>query len=982
MPGSSGFTKTQRILIVEDEVILAKDLARSLKNLGYEVLGRLSSAEEAIRMVEDSQPDLILMDVKLDRDEDGIEAAEKIRIRYDIPVVYLTGFSEKDVLDRAKKTEPYGYLGKPVGLMELRSTLETALYRHEADKKTRESEARFRSIFELSPDANVIYDFDGYIDCNESCVRMLGLKSREDLLSGQPTDISPEFQPDGRSSLEKARAMMEIAFSEGSHRFEWVCQKPDGAPVYLDIVANRIMLRDKAVIHAMGRDIGERKKTEETLKESEERYRNIVETANEGIWIIDVDGTTTFANKQMAEMLGTTTAEMKGRSFYEYIDEDEISQARHNFNKRSKGIAEHHEFRFRRRDGSEIWTNVSTVPTYDSQGRFSGALAMISDITLRKRAEDALMKKQRLLEEAEKLACVGAWEWDLATDRFYMSDEWRRIHGCEDPNPSRESLLPIAHPDDREAVEHAFNEVIEKGVPYEITHRIIRQDDGQERVVRAHGYVVRDDSGKPSRMYGAAQDITEGKKSEEALAKSQAQLNAIFDSISDPIVFADTNRRIVRVNRAFEKVLGYSEDEVVGRTTEFLYRDKESYEEQGRKRFHQNIETERPIFEAEYRRKDGTLFLAESLGLQVRDSKQELIGLLGVHRDITDRKKAEERLKRSAEFLNATGRMAKVGGWELDAETKEVRWTEQTYHIHEIPLDHSPPLEEALSFFHPEDRPKLEKAIERAIEHGEPYDMELRFQTAMGNKLWTHTMCRPVVKDGRTIKLVGTFQDITEQKRSEDQIKASLAEKEVLLREIHHRVKNNLALINSLLSLRAEYPSDKSAQEMFDEVRTRIRSMAVAHEILYQSDNLAHLSVRDYIENLLNHILYSHVSVGTSIFVEKDIEEVSFGLSTAIPLGFLITELLSNCLKHAFPDGRQGKVWLSLGSVNEHEFELSVADDGVGIPESVDLKNPRSMGMDLIDTFVQQLHGWIEVKRKEGTEVRIRFREIGHKAAR
>jgi PAS domain S-box-containing protein len=401
-------------------------------------------------------------------------------------------------------------------------------------------------------------------------------------------------------------------------------------------------------------------------------------------------------------------------------------------------------------------------------------------------------------------------------------------------------------------------------------------------------------------LCGLARDVTERKKSEEALAKSQAELNAIFDSISDPIVFADTDRKIVRVNPAFVSAWGYSQEEVLGRTTEFLYPDKDSYEEQGKKRFHSKSSAERSVFESEYRRKDGTLFFAESLGLQVRDSKGEVIGLLGLHRDITDRKQAEERLKKSEDFLNATGHMAKVGGWELDVETKEVRWTEQTYHIHEVPLEHSPPLEEALSFYHPEDRPKLERAIERAIEEGEPYDMEIRFRSAKGKELWTRTICRPVVKNGKTIRLVGTFQDITEIKEKEVHISKSLEEKEVLLREIHHRVKNNLALINSLLSLRAEYPTDKTAQEMFDEVKTRIRSMAVAHEILYQSENLAYLSIQDYVGNLLNHILYSHGSIGANIAVEKEIEEVDFGLSTAIPLGFLLTELVSNCLKHAF----------------------------------------------------------------------------------
>ncbi len=139
-----------------------------------------------------------------------------------------------------------------------------------------------------------------------------------------------------------------------------------------------------------------------------------------------------------------------------------------------------------------------------------------------------------------------------------------------------------------------------------------------------------------------------------------------------------------------------------------------------------------------------------------------------LNKEIKYRKQAGEALQRSEEILKATGRMAKVGGWELDGETLEVRWTEETYRIYELTVGHRPSLDEALNFFHPEDRPKLEQAIQRALEHGEPYDMEIRFTTAKGKHLWTHTVCKPHVIDGKTIKLTGTFQDISERKLAEE----------------------------------------------------------------------------------------------------------------------------------------------------------------------------------------------------------------------
>ncbi|MGA8241115.1 MAG: PAS domain S-box protein, partial [Desulfobacterales bacterium] len=144
-----------------------------------------------------------------------------------------------------------------------------------------------------------------------------------------------------------------------------------------------------------------------------------------------------------------------------------------------------------------------------------------------------------------------------------------------------------------------------------------------------------------------------------------------------------------------------------------------------------------------------------------------------VARDITDLKLNEEALKNSKALLDATGRMARVGGWELDADTMEVTWTEETYRIHEAPLDHKPPLREAINFFHPEDRPQLELAINHALDHGEPYDMEIRFITAQGNHLWVRTICQPEIINGKVVRLLGTFQDITNRRRVEEALKES-----------------------------------------------------------------------------------------------------------------------------------------------------------------------------------------------------------------
>lgn len=215
--------------------------------------------------------------------------------------------------------------------------------------------------------------------------------------------------------------------------------------------------------------------------------------------------------------------------------------------------------------------------------------------------------------------------------------------------------------------------------------------------------------------------------------------------------------------------------------------------------------------------------------------------------------------------------------------------------------------------------------------------------------------------------------DITDRKAWEKRIQASLEEKEVLLREIHHRVKNNLAVVSSLLRLQARHTKDEYHRRMFEEAQDRIRSIALAHEKLCQSESLADLNVRDYLTNLVDHLFASSGKVGSTVQLQKEIVEVHVGLEIAVTLGFIVTELLSNCLKHAFPEGRSGRVLLSLERLDESTLQLVVADNGVGLPAHIQVESARTLGLDLVRIFSRQLEGRLDVRHNQGTEFILRF---------
>jgi two-component sensor histidine kinase len=218
--------------------------------------------------------------------------------------------------------------------------------------------------------------------------------------------------------------------------------------------------------------------------------------------------------------------------------------------------------------------------------------------------------------------------------------------------------------------------------------------------------------------------------------------------------------------------------------------------------------------------------------------------------------------------------------------------------------------------------------------------------------------------------------EIAERKRAEEQIKASLGEKEVLLKEIHHRVKNNLQVVSSMLQLQSRNIKDKETIEMFQESRNRVRSMALVHERLYQSRDLARVDFAKYIQSLANYLCRSY-GVNTNVIqLKTNLHDVLLGVDTAIPCGLILNELVSNSLKHAFPDGREGEIHIELRSEGNGKFTLMVSDNGVGLLKDLDFRNTESLGLQLVNTLVNQLEGTIELDRRGGTTFKITFAEI------
>ncbi|MCK9152103.1 sensor histidine kinase [Methanobacterium alcaliphilum] len=283
---------------------------------------------------------------------------------------------------------------------------------------------------------------------------------------------------------------------------------------------------------------------------------------------------------------------------------------------------------------------------------------------------------------------------------------------------------------------------------------------------------------------------------------------------------------------------------------------------------------------------------------------------------------------------------------------------------------------------HPDD---VEKVMSTFIESNLSYtpgSVQHRFKCADGHYVWMESLGNPLFDEQKNYDgVVFSMTDISSIKSAEEKYKTSLKEKELVLRELHHRVKNNMQIISSLLNLQAKSLKDKRDIEIFKSSQSRVKSMAIIHEKLYDSPDFAHINLLDYIKSLLEELFAAYNSQENKIELKINVDNLVLDMETAIPLGLLINELVSNSLKYAFSDlesYENAEISIELKK-EKSNYKLVVKDNGIGLPENFDLNKTKTLGMQLINNLTNQIDGDLELDRSIGTKFTIKFKEQGYK---
>ena len=462
-------------------------------------------------------------------------------------------------------------------------------------------------------------------------------------------------------------------------------------------------------------------------------------------------------------------------------------------------------------------------------------------------------------------------------------------------------------------------------------------------------------------------EILQHLKTQSKLKQTEQITRNIFDSSLDMIIASDKNDQITEFSPSALKVFGYQKVEIPKIKLKNLYVDQKQ---------HGSIKdaiNKNGFFRGEIlnRKKNGEEFVSFLSASPIINELGDMIGYMGVSRDISEKKQAEIKIieseKRYRElFINLSDAIIIV-----NEKNDIMEMNPEACNLFGLKLNKDRVIN-LYDFIEKNDLKKTKLKSKELREKGEIKGLEINIIDAKSRKKTVELSSNAVYENGKFKGSRDILRDITEKKITNDELRKSLNEKEVLLKEVHHRVKNNLQVISSILNLQTSYVEDKKTLEILRESQNRVKSMSFIHENLYRTKDFNKIDFTEYIENLTKSMIHSYQYAENNISLVLDLDPVFLSMDLSIPCGLIINELLSNSLKYAFPE-KTGIISISIKKTSFKRIEIIVEDNGIGYSKGLDSDNEGSLGMLLVRTLINQIDGKITLLKHKGTKYLITF---------
>jgi PAS domain S-box-containing protein len=745
------------------------------------------------------------------------------------------------------------------------------------DEALRESENKFRQLFTRMPSAVAIYDAvdngEDFIfkDFNTAAEKIEGIK-KDNLIGKRVTQIFPGVKDFGIFAIFQRvwrtgqpeffpSAIYRDEREPGTWRENWVFRLASGEVV--------------AIYH----DITERKRMEEALQESEEKYRLLSESSPDHVIVQDLDLRYVYV---LNPQLGLKLEDMLGRTDYDFLDKEDASkltQIKQDVIR--TGTAAKYETFLISKSGEKEYFEGTYVPKYDKEGKIDGLMGYFRNVTEHKAAEEEIKSANAFLDIVIDMSPFSMW----------ISDKEGTVTRVNRSLCQTINLTP--------------GEIVGK-------YNVIRDTNLE--------------------IQGVMPDV-----------------KAVFDKYTP-------TRFIIPWKAA----------------------DAGNIDFQGARDMYIDV----------------SLF-------PILNNRGELTNVVCQWVDVTEQKKAEDALIKSQIQLGEAMDLAHLVNWEFDVATGIFTFNDRFYALYATTAEREggyqmPAEVYAREFVHPDDQHVVADEVNKAIQATDPgFVSYIEHRIIRRDGEIRYIIVRfGITKNaqGRTIKTHGANQDITDRKLMEEEIRSlnraleqrveqrtealnkSLHEKDILFKEVHHRVKNNMQIIISLLNLQSRTIDDPVVLKTIKESQSRIKAMALVHERLYRSGDISRIDLKDYIQFLARELFSFYGVKSQLIRFTINAPAINVNIDTAIPLGLMVNELISNAIKYAFPEGRKGEIVIDI-TKDKNTISLVVRDNGAGIPADFDWRNSKSLGIRLVTSLVEQLQGTIELDRTAGTAFNIVVKE-------
>ncbi|HQL82982.1 MAG TPA: PAS domain S-box protein, partial [Spirochaetota bacterium] len=864
-----------------------------------------------------------------------------------------------------------------------------ALVRIRAEEDLRESEDRYRAIIENSILGVVVGDMNGLILVNRSMADMLGY-SVEELLGMKMPGLLAIIHPDDReNAFRRFSDRQEGREPPAGYRYRFI--RKNGDIIWTDVATALIRYGGRRAQIAMVADITERVQAEERLRESSIRLSMLSDNLPEGlVYQIDtgVDGRErrfTYISAGVEPLHGITMVDAlnDAQAVYGHIlgEDRPILEVRER-----AAIAAMTSFRAEVRvrlpSGEVRWRYFASAPRRLENGHLVWD-GIELDITDWKLADDELKHERDRAQQYFDIAGVMMVLIDADGTIRLANKKACEVLCCEEEDITGKNWFDVAIPErEREFVRGVLRELMAGNVEPQnyVENRVISKRDG-ERLIAWHNIVLRDDAGRITGTLSSGEDITDRRRAEDALRSMSERLRLTQEAAGAGSWDWDLHTGQIEWSPRMFELFGLEAGTVAASLETWERALHPDDREKAGKKIEQALLDRSDLFN-EYRVvwPDGETRWINAFGKGVYDESGKPVRMMGICIDVTGRVLAEEAKKKSDQMFRAVIENSYDAVTMITADGTIIYDSPSIMRILGYRIDDRLG-RNVTEFVVPEERQNLADGLRAfAVKFGAVMHYTALFVHKDGSTRWVEGVRTNLLNDPLVRAIVVNYRDITERKEAEERLFRSLHEKDVLLAEVHHRVKNNLQSVISLFNINEERIRDDRSREVFHDIQGKVYSMALIHEMLYRSGDFTAIDMGPYIRELVNEIFRAYSTSPDWITHQIRISEIRLGLRQAIPCGLLVHELVLNIVKHAFSGMSRGIIMIEMLKRADGGIDLAIGDNGTGLPVEISEEEGGSMGFTLVRGWVRQMRATMKIDRAPGNRYIIHIPHSEEKA--